>query len=65
MAAHRASEALLLTAEPELPTDSKVGLAAQLRQAQWQIEALHTLIDQAEATYCTDIRKKTGAKPSK
>ena len=30
-------------------------LAAQLRQAQWQIEALHTLIDQAEATYRIDI----------
>ena len=40
-------------------------LAAQLRQAQWQIEALHTLIDQAEATYRIDIRKKGGAKPSK
>lgn len=39
-------------------------LAAQLRQAQWQIEALHTLIDQAEATYKIDIRKKGGAKPS-
>ena len=40
-------------------------LAAQLRQAQWQIEALHTLIDQAETTYRIDIRKKGGAKPSK
>ena len=40
-------------------------LAAQLQQAQWQIEALHTLIDQAEAIYRIDIRKKGGAKPSK
>ncbi|WP_236668987.1 hypothetical protein [Hymenobacter rubidus] len=40
-------------------------LAAQLRQAQWQIEALHTLIDQAETTYKIGIRKKGGAKPSK
>lgn len=40
-------------------------LATQLRQAQWQLEALHTLIDQAEATYRIDIRKKAGAKPSK
>jgi hypothetical protein len=40
-------------------------LAAQLRQAHWQIEALHTLIDQAEAAYHIAIRKKAGAKPSK
>lgn len=40
-------------------------LAAQLRQAQWQIEALHTLIDQAEAAYHIAIRKKAGAKPLK
>ena len=40
-------------------------LAAQLQQAQWQLEALHTLIDQAEATYRIAIRKKAGAKPSK
>ena len=40
-------------------------LRAQLRQAQWQVEALYTLIDQAEATYKIDIRKKGGAKPSK
>ena len=65
VAAYRASEALLLTAEPEPPADANAGLAAQLRQAQWQIEALHTLIDQAEAAYKIDIRKKAGAKPSK
>jgi transposase-like protein len=40
-------------------------LATQLRQAQWQLEALHTLIDQAEARYHIAIRKKAGAKPSK
>jgi hypothetical protein len=56
---------LLLTAEPEPPAEANAGLAAQLRQAQWQIEALHTLIDQAEAAYKIDIRKKGGAKPSK
>jgi hypothetical protein len=65
VAAYRASEALLLAAEPEPPADANAGLAAQLRQAQWQIEALHTLIDQAEAAYKIDIRKKAGAKPSK
>jgi len=46
-------------------TNEVVGLATQLQQAQWQIEALHTLIDQAEAAYHIDIRKKAGAKPSK
>jgi len=40
-------------------------LAAQLQQAHWQLEALHTLIDQAEAAYRIAIRKKAGAKPSK
>ena len=65
VAAYRASEVLLLTAEPDPPADASAPLAAQLRQAQWQIEALHTLIDQAEATYRIDIRKKAGAKPSK
>jgi len=40
-------------------------LTAQLQQARWQLEALHTLIDQAEATYHIQIRKKAGAKPSK
>ena len=45
--------------------DAPAALAGQLRRAQWQIEALHTLIDQAEATYKIDIRKKGGAKPSK
>ena len=65
VAAYRASEALLLTAEPEPPAEAHAGLAVQLRQAQWQIEALHTLIDQAEAVYKIDTRKKGGAKPSK
>jgi len=45
--------------------DTSASLAAQLRQAQWQIKALHTLIDQAEAAYHIDIRIKGGAKPSK
>lgn len=63
--AYRASEALSLSTEPDPPADASAPLAAQLRQAQWQIEALHTLIDQAEATYKIDIRKKAGAKPSK
>ena len=65
VAAYRASEVLLLTAEPDPPADARAPLAAQLRQAQWQIESLHTLIDQAEAAYRIDIRKKAGAKPSK
>lgn len=63
VATYRASEALLLTAEPEPPAKANAGLVAQLRQAQWQIEALHTLIDQAEAAYKIDSRKKGGAKP--
>jgi len=45
-------------------TAEAADLAAQLKQAQWQLEALHTLIDQAEATYHIAIRKKAGAKPS-
>ena len=49
-----------VAAEPDRASD----LAAQLRQVQWQIEALHTLIDQAEVAYKIDIRKKGGAKPS-
>ena len=57
VAAHQAAEA----APPSVPDPP----AAQLRQAQWQIEALHTLIDQAEAAYKIAIRKKAGAKPSK
>ena len=66
VAAHQAAEA----APPSVPdppavTGECATLAAQLRQAQWQIEALHTLIDQAEAAYKIDIRKKAGAKPSK
>lgn len=65
VAAYRASEAQVPAAAPDPPADASAALAAQLRQAQWQIEALHTLIDQAEATYRIDIRKKGGAKPSK
>ena len=64
VAAYRASEALVPAAGPDPPAEASAALAAQLRQAQWQIEALHTLIDQAEATYKIDIRKKGGAKPS-
>ena len=47
------------------PTAEAADLMAQLQQAQWQLEALHTLIDHAEATYHIAIRKKAGAKPSK
>jgi transposase len=64
VAAYRASESRLLSTEPDPPADASGPLAAQLRQAQWQIEALHTLIEQAEAAYKIDIRKKAGAKPS-
>ncbi|TDN38714.1 hypothetical protein E4631_22565 [Hymenobacter sp. UV11] len=60
-AAYQAAQAVPPSA-PDPP--AAAGLAAQLRQAQWRIEALHTLIDQAEATYKIDIRKKAGAKPS-
>ncbi|SFQ79711.1 transposase [Hymenobacter arizonensis] len=64
VAAYRAREAVP-PAAPDTPADANALLAAQLRQAQWQIEALHTLIDQAEAAYKIAIRKKGGAKPSK
>jgi len=64
VAAHQATEAVP-SSVPDPPTDEATRLAAQLRQARWQIEALHTLIDQAEANYHIDIRKKDGAKPSK
>ena len=64
VAAYRASEAEVPAAVPDPPAEA-ADLAARLRQAQWQIEALHTLIDQAEAAYKIDIRKKGGAKPSK
>ena len=51
--------------EPAAPVpDEAAGLAAQLRQAQRPSEALHTLIDPAEAAYKIDIRKKASAKPS-
>ena len=66
VAAYRAAEASPPSVpDPPAAAGEAAGLAAQLRQAQWQIEALHTLIDQAEATYKIDIRKKAGAKPSK
>lgn len=66
VAAYQAAEAIPPSVpDPPAATGEAAGLAAQLRQAQWQIEALHTLIDQAEATYKIDIRKKGGAKPSK
>ncbi|GAB3639138.1 hypothetical protein GCM10027422_47290 [Hymenobacter arcticus] len=56
------------SAPPSLPAppaaSPATALAAQLRHTQWQLEALHTLIDQAEVTYGIDIRKKAGAKPS-
>jgi len=66
VAAYRAAEASPPSVpDPPAAAGEAAGLAAQLRQAQWQIEALHTLIDQAEATYKIDIRKKGGAKPSK
>ena len=66
VAAYRAAEASPPSVpDPPAAAGEAGGLAAQLRQAQWQIEALHTLIDQAEATYKIDIRKKGGAKPSK
>ncbi|MGI4864386.1 MAG: IS630 transposase-related protein [Janthinobacterium lividum] len=69
VAAQSAAEAAALPAgalspDPIALPEAAV-LATQLRQAQWQLEALHTLIDQAEATYHIDIRKKAGAKPSK
>ena len=66
VAAQQAAEVVAAaSAPPAAPTPDGSDLAAELQQAQWQIEALHTLIDQAEATYKIDIRKKGGAKPSK
>ena len=68
VAAHQAAAAAAAPVPPpdeDAPPGAAGTLAAQLRQAQWQIEALHTLIDQAEAAYKIDIRKKAGAKPSK
>ena len=67
VAAQVAAEAVAAAPAPDPPAaaDDASDLAAQLRQAQWQIEALHTLIDHAEAAYKIDIRKKGGAKPSK
>ena len=65
VAAQVAAEAVALAPDPPAGADGAADLAGQLRQAQWQIEALHTLIDQAEAAYKIDIRKKGGAKPSK
>ena len=54
-----------VAAPPPLPAGDAATLAAQLHQAQWQLQALELLIDQAEARYSIDIRKKGGAKPSK
>ena len=66
VAAYQAAEAAPPSVpDPPVTAGEAAVLAAQLRQAQWQIEALHTLIDQAEAAYKIDIRKKGGAKPSK
>jgi transposase-like protein len=66
VAAYQAAEAAPPgVPDPPAAAGEVAALAAQLRQAQWQIEALHTLIDQAEATYNIAIRKKGGAKPSK
>ena len=65
VADYRVSEWRLLTAEPDPPAQARGPLAAQWRQAPWPIEARHTRIDQAEATYRIDIRKKGGGKPAK
>ena len=67
VAAQAAAEAVAAAPAPDPPAgaDDASDLAAQLRQAQWQLEALHTLIDHAEAAHKIDIRKKGGAKPSK
>ena len=54
-----------VAAPPPLPSGDAATLAAELHQAQWQLQALELLIDQAEARYHIDIRKKGGAKPSK
>ncbi len=50
--------------EPAAPAGGEAELRGQLQQAQQEIEALHLLIDQAEATYKIEIRKKAGAKQS-
>jgi transposase-like protein len=69
VAAQIAAEAVALPPPAPSPDPAALPeatvLAAQLQQAQWQLEALHMLIDQAEATYRIAIRKKAGAKPSK
>ncbi len=66
VAAHQAAEAAPPgTPDPPAAVVEVAALRAQLRQAQWQLEALHTLLDQAEAAYKIDIRKKGGAKLSK
>ena len=54
-----------VAAPPPLPSGDAATLAAELHQAQWQLQAQELLIDQAEARYHIDIRKKGGAKPSK
>lgn len=75
VAAYQATQALILpptpvrVAPPPLLTGDdrrdEATLAAQLHQAQWQLQALEVLIDQAESRYKIDIRKKGGAKPSR
>ena len=58
VAAQQAAEAAAFAAASDpsaSPTPAGSDLAAELRRAQWQIEALHTLIDQAEAAYKIDI----------
>ncbi len=70
-AAHLAEPAVQAALPPPAPPAAAVpasptaaALAAQLQQARWQVDALTTLIEQAEATYRIDIRKKAGAKQS-
>ena len=45
VATYWASEVLLFAAEPDPPAIASAPLPTQRRQAQWQIEALPTLID--------------------
>ena len=51
--------------DPTEPPATTAALITQLQQARWQVEARHTLIEQVEATYKIEIRKKTGARQSK
>lgn len=59
-----AQAALPPPAAPASASPPPAELAAQLQHARWQVEALTTLIEQAEATYRIEIRKKAGAKQS-